>query len=86
MRVWITKHALTQGVYSAEVDLISGTMVKRLDGLNRGFAQYFHGGDWHTSQSAAIDKADDMRDAKIKSLKKQLAMLENLEFKAVRTE
>lgn len=85
MKVWITKYALTAGVFGTEaVQPVSGRMVvvKARPGCGSNGVEYFHGRDWHTSHSDAIDQAEDMRDAKIKSLRKQIAKLEALEFRA----
>jgi len=81
MKVWITKYALTAGILAVEAELstINAGIVK----CRRSPAhlqEYAHSGEWHTSQSDAIDRAEDMRDAKIKSLRKQIAKLEAMKF------
>lgn len=80
MKIWVTKYALTKGVLEFDAEICSPpTMVKVLGGR---YSTYFHRGDWFTSRSDAIDRADDMRDARIKSLEKQLVRLRKLEFVA----
>ena len=42
---------------------------------------YFHGNEWHKTETGAFVRAVSMRGAKIKSLRGQLTKLEGLEFK-----
>lgn len=81
MKIWVTKYALTKGIleYEAELSPNSPTMVKV---PGERLSIYFHGDDWYRSKSDAIDRANDMRDARIKSLEKTLARLRRLEFTA----
>lgn len=73
---WITKYALTTGVYSMEVQTYEDNpnMVRAANGA------FFHGDDWHRDKASAIAKAESMRVKKIAALKKQIARLENLSF------
>lgn len=43
---------------------------------------YYHGEDkhWHRTRESAVKRANDMRDAKIKSLEKSIAKLKKMEF------
>lgn len=71
MKVWITKHALTQGIYEREVSLTSNpTMVQ-----GPGSLEYYHseGKEWHRTRELAVSYANYMREVKIKSLQKSLA-------------
>lgn len=81
MKVWVTKYALTEGIvtYDAE-DAVGGMIAIRTAGH---MSQYFHGEgrEWHRSLDGAISRAEEMRIAKIASLKKSLAKLEKLTFK-----
>ena len=81
MKVWITKYALTEGIYSSEAAACSSPhmIVIKGDSINKS-DQYFHRGEWFESRSDACDAADDMRERKIKSLRKQIARLEELSF------
>ena len=81
MKVWITKYALTEGIYSSEAEACSSPhiIVIKGDGINE-FDQYFRRGEWFESRSDACDAADDMPERKIKSLRKQIARLEELSF------
>jgi len=44
--------------------------------------EYYHdeGKDWHTDKESAIKKAEEMKQKKIKSLKRQIEKLENMKF------
>lgn len=85
MKVWITKYALTQGVYEAEViddcrdTDPSGNMIAVKE---ESFTPYYHGKgkEWHETKESAISKAEQMRQKKISSLKKQIEKLEKMKF------
>lgn len=76
VKAYITKHALTEGVYVVE-GRVEGDMFVCSNGACR---QYFHGKDWHTSLESAKSRAVEMRDRKIESLQKQLARLQDLKI------
>ncbi len=80
MKVYITKYALTEGIYSAEADLCSDRMIviRSSDRL----PTYVHGEgkDWHRTPQAAIQRAEVMRLKAIQSVKKKLASLQAMKF------
>lgn len=85
MKVWISKYALTQGVYEVEVETcfnIAPEMVVVKGEVWKYGAQAFHrkGGDWHETRDSALREASRMKAAKIASLRKQIARLERLCF------
>jgi hypothetical protein len=77
MKVWITKYALTSGVFTREVDEPTdhdpGTIVDRSSGCHDIYN--VHGRDWHRTREGALARAVEMRAAKIKSLGKQINKL-----------
>ena len=82
IRVWITKYALTQGVYESEVELCgdvdpSGNMVKgsSVFDIYRG-----RGREWHDTKDGAVAYADRMRRKKIELLKGHISRLEAMRF------
>ena len=79
MKVWITKYALTRGIFEMEVKSQSkdGTAVygKAWDDCYRG-----EGKEWHRTKESAIQKTEEMRQKKIDSLKKQIEKLERMKF------
>ena len=79
MKVWITKYALSKGVYVQEV-----TTEFCGDGMVAGpgtFESYHgEGREWHRTKEGAIARAESMRIAKIKSLQKSIARIEKLKF------
>ena len=83
MKVWITKYALTEGIFTADVEY-RGDDTVRDDGNGSvtSLATYYHGEgkEWHRSEVEAIQRAQEMRDKKIGSLKKQLEKLEKMKF------
>lgn len=76
--VYITKYALTTGVYSAEADVKDDMAVQLAKGSLH--AQYFHGKDWHLTEDEALDRAEEMCIAKLKSLDKQMKKISALKF------
>jgi len=83
MKVWITTYALTEGILEREVEHRESNpsvVVIVNTGSCYGSAFFGEGKNWHRTRESAIAKAEAMRVAKIKSLKKKLAELEALKF------
>lgn len=80
MKVWITKYALTKGIIEADAKLTSSNSVSIME-LNTDLKMHwFYKGDWHSDKESAIKKAEEMRQKKIESLKKQIQKLEEMRF------
>ena len=87
MKVWITKYALTQGI--EEIDL---NQVKEFEMTDAGYLCFRRNGkylytteiysqkEWHRTKESAMQKAEEMRQKKIASLKKQIEKLEGMRF------
>lgn len=80
MKVFITKYALTSGI--KEIEAEETTIPGMIKDTGQRFTSMYHteGKDWHRTIESAVKRAEDMRDRKIASLKKQLGKLENMEF------
>ena len=83
MKVWISKYALTQGIFEVEVGPLDNCT--RMVGYKipaSSFLQYAHGEgkQWHWTKQEALKRADDMREAKLKSLYKTIKKLHAMEF------
>jgi len=73
MKVWITKYALTAGLFQLEVELCSSDgMVKHRGNGVTSFDQYFHGEgrDWHKTKESALERAVALTNTKLKSMEK----------------
>ncbi len=81
MKVWITKYALTEGIEAIDGEIASDISENMFVQSGRT-GRIYHGKEWHSTEESAIKRAEEMRIAKIASLKKQIARLEELEFKA----
>lgn len=80
MQVWITKYALTQGVYEVvarECDTAEG-MIQQIE--PKVMFGYFQKPDWHRTRAEAMAHAEKMRTKKIASLKASLAKFERMVF------
>lgn len=79
--VWVTKKSLSKGLLKRAVE-----QSKESPGMvsvpSNGWGEYYHGEgrDWHRTLEGAQKKAEQMRQAKIKSLEKQLAKLKAMKF------
>ncbi len=82
MKVWITKYALTQGIYEAEVEQSTAApnMVSQKQKNTYDICYHGEGRDWHRTEEAARVKANKMVQDKISALKKQLIKLEKVVF------
>ena len=79
MKFYITKYALTTGIYEIEATVctdINPKMISRTD----GFKECYHKPDWHETQAAARKRAETMRIRKIMNLDWQIKKLEQLNF------
>lgn len=77
---WITKYALTRGIFTEEVEVCSETMVKSVQ--SKWGVTFYHGDDYHRARSDAITRAEEMRAAKLASLQRQIDRLKRLDFSA----
>lgn len=81
MKVWITKYALVVGIIEKEAEYLSelheGTIKTKSD---RPSYYYGEGEEWHRTEESAIKKAEELRQKKIASLKKQIEKLEMMRF------
>ena len=81
MEVWITKYALTQGIFKLHVTDIGDGMVRSAD---NAFEMYHEEGrDWHRTKESAIARAEEMRLKKITSLEKQIDKIKKLDFEGM---
>ena len=78
MEVWITKYALTKGIFKLQVIDVGDGMVRSADNV----LEMYHkeGRDWHRAKESAIAKAEKMRQKKITSLEKQIDKIKKLDF------
>ena len=86
IEVWITKYALTKGIlhvkYAINCELPDGRCRGMISVQGLG---YFHNRTfiktWFLKEEQALEEARRLKDAKIESLKKQIAKLEKLTIK-----
>ena len=79
IKAWVTKYALTEGISLVDGEVCHGISSGMLSYGRYGTA---HGKDWHRTPEAAIARAEEMRKKKIASLRKSIAKMEALAFKA----
>jgi hypothetical protein len=83
---WVTKYALTDGIQKVSGTVRHETSSDMLSYQARngyhGWTALVHGKDWHRTPEAALARAEEMRKAKIASLKKSIAKLEVIKFSA----
>lgn len=79
MKVYISKYALSVGVFEVDGELTreGGISYTPQDG---GLRQYYYGSDWHHTKEQAVAKAEDMRIRKLKSLDKQIKKISSIKF------
>ncbi|MDV3428293.1 MAG: hypothetical protein LIR50_14950 [Bacillota bacterium] len=81
--VWITKYALTHGIEEKKAIIKENRendikIINPKDFLSENY--YGEGKDWHKTKEAAIKRAKEMRDKKVKSLEKQIEKLRKIKF------
>ena len=83
--LWISKFALTKGVFEQECELCDGESAGDLvrpviDGFASCNAFYWMDRDCHLTRDNAVRKANDMRERKLKSLRKQMLKIGAMSF------
>jgi len=77
---YISKYALTQGVFEKEVEDCFHISPHMVVAVGDRHSSAYYKGDWHRTREEAIAKADEMRLKKIDSIHASLKRLENLKF------
>ncbi|MFA5262231.1 MAG: hypothetical protein WC378_00290 [Opitutaceae bacterium] len=80
MKVWITQHALTDGIKEVEGEIANTCDSMLVVMGERGFHYYVHKPFWHTTLKSARKHAMLLKERKLASLRKQIARVEKLEF------
>lgn len=87
MKVWITKYALTQGIEEIDSNQVkefevtdTGYLCFRRNGKYSYTTELYSQKEWNQTKEFAIKKAEEMRQKKIASLKKQIDKLERMRF------
>lgn len=79
--IYITKYALTAGIYKREGELFSpdlgGYSFKHTPDH---YPTHVYGKDAHLTEEAALSRAEEMRIAKLKSLEKQMKKVSAMKF------
>jgi len=81
--VYVTKYALTSGIYKCDAVVNGGVAVVKLKGC---LPQYFHVTEWSMSFNDALERAEEMRISKLHSLEKQAKKISSMQFKVVEKE
>ncbi|WP_448309578.1 hypothetical protein [Pantoea sp. PGP6] len=76
---YITKYALTFGIYVAKGEVRDDMFIQKAQQPSE-FNQYFHGNEWHLSKEEALARAEEMRIRKLKSLDAQIKKVSLLTF------
>ncbi len=81
MKVWITRYALSEGIFEVEAEKINMMGMIKYPPLTPTIGNcYSHKPDWHETFDDALNQAERMRTRKIASLRAQLEKLEKLGF------
>lgn len=77
---YVTKHALTGGIQACRLrDLGDG--LAEIVGVRYRDLYHGEGREWHRTYASALSRAENMRQSRIKSLRKSLATMEAMTFK-----
>jgi hypothetical protein len=81
MKVYVTKDCLRHGIRERDAKIIGQWATVECERTSYIIEQYEETQlDWYRTRSAAVVRAEEMRTAKIASLKKQIARLEALKW------
>ena len=75
--VWISKYAMSKGLYSVRVRAgdVADNMVREGYGYHHG-----EGKEWHRDYASALARAERMHGERIESLRRSLGKMERLRF------
>ena len=78
MKVWISKHALTKGIFEMDVRISEDGK----SAYGQSFNECYHkkGIEWHETREDAVRRAEEMRENKIRNLEKQIRKLKDMTF------
>ena len=81
MKVWITKYALTKGIFPAQVRVSDTTPKMVMPPSSAGnWTEYYHKPDWHETPAEALAQAEKMRVAALNAMEKKRRKLLSLDF------
>ena len=80
MKVYITKYALTRGIYQTEVETSFDIAKGMVSSTTKGYLNSFYKPDWHETWEGAVERANFIKEKKILSLEKQLKKFKALSF------
>ena len=80
MRVFISKYALSSGIFAAEAEFLENKDSVKFRRDSSSFMEFAHKNEWHSCADNAIERAEEMRIAKLKSLDKQAKKVSALVF------
>ena len=88
MKIWITTYALTDGILTGEMlengaHSSNSVLVAMNNPQSHGKRMHVFKPHWWTSEVYARDRAEQMRNARIKSLEKSLDKIRKLEIKVL---
>lgn len=79
IKAWVTKYALTAGIKCVE-GKVRHSVDSEMLSYGIGIGQCVFRNEWQRTPEAALARAEEMRKAKIASLKKSITKLEALEL------
>jgi len=80
MKIYVTKYALTQGIFTIEAESVDDWKYA----AQKESPRYFLGrGDFAFTEEEALKKAEELRFKKLKSLNKSIKKIYSIEFEVV---
>lgn len=80
MKVFITKYALKRGIYEIDAKLDEDNVDYVYDTNKSNTIYIYSKPNWHETKEEAIERAEQMKLKKIKSLERQIEKLKNINW------
>lgn len=84
MKIWVTRYALSKGIYEADAETTNFKdtvrVIKDKDGNALFFPHLLTKNSWHNNKEDAIKRAKEMRSKAIESTEKRLVALRLMKF------
>ena len=79
-KYWVTKYALTQGIFQVEAELVKSSDVTIRVSKPSGITTYYHKNEWYLTKQEAVSRAKEMQKKMLISLQERIKKIEALKF------
>ena len=79
-KYWVTKYALTKGIFQVEAELVKSSDVTIRANKPSGITSYYHKNEWYPTKQEAVSRAKEMQKKMLINLQERIKKIEALKF------